>query len=126
MNTITVDKKKFRAAVEANKAEHEKLFHEASVAFYKRLHEKLEEWEQKLGRREMNFHDLVLSINHIQLDHPRGHCDEYQQALDMLEWEQGDSVSLEPHEFKQLVKDEWGWKGQFAASFTSNTGRQIA
>lgn len=125
MNTITVDKEKFRDTVATNKAKHEELFHEASAAFYIKLHEKIEKWENKLGRKEMNFTDFIKAVNTIQRDHPQGHCDEYQQILDQLEWEQGTTVQLAPHEFNQFVKDEWQWAGAFNTSYTNLTGKTI-
>lgn len=43
----------------------------------------------------------------------------YDEAISMLEWETEDFVEIDQQEHQQWVMDNWGWKGQFAASTQS-------
>ena len=125
MRKVTMRKSDLIEILEANKERHEKAFAEASKAFYERLVAKLGEWEQKVARHEMNYAELREKFNKLNAQHPQGHCDEYQEALDMLSYEVAEEVELQQHEFAQFVKDEWGWNQQFAASYTQNTGQVL-
>lgn len=125
MNTVTLNKQRFRQTVERNKAAHEKLFHEASAAFYKRVNAKLSAITQAVRDQEMNFAEVVVEINKLNQECPQGHCDEYQRVLDMLRYHVGETVDLHAHEFEQFFQDKWGWKQGFTASYTANTGKAI-
>lgn len=125
MHQVTIDKEKFRKIVQQNKSKHEQLFHEASAAFYERVNKELKAITECVESHEMNFTHVIEAINQLQRNHPMGHCDEYQQVLDMLDHEEGDKIPLTRSEFEQYVKDEWNWKGGFIASYTANTGKSI-
>lgn len=123
MRTVTLDKEEFQDVVVANKKKHEKLFHEASSAFYHKLTDILTDIEHKIARKEMNYAEMTDII--YDLDCPRGYCDRYQQILDMVAMETKDYVVLDAADFRRYVKDEWEWTSGFTASYTQATGKAI-
>jgi hypothetical protein len=50
---------------------------------------------------------------------PEDHTEDYEAVIDQLELSQEDVVTLSLSEFRQYVRDEWGWKKEFMAT-TSN------
>jgi len=45
----------------------------------------------------------------------------YREAIEMLQFEINDVVTLSVESFKQLVKDEWSWKNRFFAADRKNS-----
>lgn len=123
MRQVTMDKKDFQEIVEKNKKEHEDEFHEASQAFYKKCSAELIRIAADVREGTMNYATAQQLIG--QMDCPRGYCDQYEEVLDQLEHEIGESVTLNAEEFRQYVKDEWYWKEGFAASYHASTGSSI-
>lgn len=124
MRHVTMDKAEFREIVEKNKEEHEQEFHEACAAFYETLKEKLSEVFAAVEAGKMNYREAMDQL-YFGMDCPQGYCDQYQEVLDQLEHEVGETVTLDANEFKMYVKDEWHWKQAFAASYHSSTGGSI-
>lgn len=52
---------------------------------------------------------------------PEDHTDDYDNVLDMLKMTVDKEVVLNQHEFRQYVRDDWGWKNEFLATATSYT-----
>lgn len=50
---------------------------------------------------------------------PRSWTDQYDQAIGMLVLHQRDTIDLDGEDYRQLVKDDWGWKQEFAATNAS-------
>jgi len=55
----------------------------------------------------------------ITLPVPEDHTDDFDTAIQMLEWDTGDEVELTHHEFKQYVQNQWGWLASFAMNTQS-------
>jgi hypothetical protein len=49
------------------------------------------------------------------------YLDEYDRTIQMLLMSVDERITLEAHEFTQLVLDKWGWKAQFDSARTSNS-----
>jgi hypothetical protein len=47
---------------------------------------------------------------------PQDHTDDYEAVLDAWEMTQDDEIELSVQEFRQYVRDEWGWKQEFTAT----------
>lgn len=112
MNTVTVPKERLRATLVENLAKHE--------AEYK---EGYENWQKavlkELSKRARQFKkDPEGTDLYIELPNPQSHVKDYQDTLDMLDWEKGDEVTLSRADFTKYVNDDWPWKSQFMASNT--------
>lgn len=113
MDTVTVDKADLLAKVEENRAKH---IEENVLAMVK--------WRELLAERlvlewyHATQHDDV-DLNFSKLPKPMAFTEDYDTAIAMLRWEQGEQVELDEHTFKNLVLNQWSWGGKFAASNTA-------
>lgn len=69
--------------------------------------------------------DTIVLCNSISFNlvAPRCYVDAYDQAIEMLEWDQRDQIELTAKEFRCFVMDRWDWMDDFrnvAISYTSN------
>ena len=56
---------------------------------------------------------------YFRLPEPEDHTVDFDTALDMLEWEVGETVELDERTFRRLVRNEWAWRETFAANTAS-------
>lgn len=112
METIRVNKADLLAKLQTNRNEHRSLFLKAQEAYRAK-------WIEELERRleEARNHDPINRA--FSLPVPEDHTDDFDTAIEMLDWELGDDVELAHHEFLQYVKNEWGWQRSFHANTTS-------
>lgn len=98
--------------IKENRAEHHKIFLEASDGYQKMLIAKLQVMheEAKAG---------VLIDTRILLVRPTDQTKDYDRAIAMLEMSLDDEITLDQTEFSNYVMDEWSWSQQF---LTSNAG----
>jgi len=107
---ITVDKADLLNALRSNRDQH-KIQYQAAIEKYR---ERTLEWFEaqiealKAGKDPQRM---------LPLPVPEEHTADFERAIQMLEWEMGDTIDLEEHQFQEYVMNEWGW----ARTFTSNT-----
>lgn len=121
MREITIDKGRLLDKLKENKTAHDAAFHEASVAFYEKFNKELEAITEHVAAKELNYRQAMKALQTERP--PQGHCDEYQREIQMLEFEEGDTIKLTSEEFTRYVLDEWHWKEEFATSYLSTTGK---
>lgn len=113
MNKIIVDKTKLIDKLKENRewhrAEFEKAYEGYRKAMIATLEKNLEAVKNGNGKVEV----------HIGLVRPQDHTDDYDRAIQMLEWEQASTMELTLQEFTQFVQDDWGWKQQFTSTNAS-------
>lgn len=119
MQKVTVNKSALIEKIKENRAEHKDLYDKA-VAIYK----------ERFIREAEKF--LTESLEHakrgepfgqfVRLPVPEEHTEDFDRALEMLEWSLDEEIALEEHEFANLVQNEWGW----ARSFMQNTASYTA
>ncbi len=110
MRNITVKKDELITKLKTNRDEHEALYDEAVEVYRRRVVEEAEKLLADAKRGDNIRHAFVLPV-------PEQHLEDFDRALEMLEWEIDDYVELTEREFAELVQNEWGW----ARSFTTNT-----
>ena len=59
--------------------------------------------------------DLAIGT-YFNLTRPEDHSKDYRVALQMLEMTEDDTLLLDENEFRQYVRDEWGWKKAWTVS----------
>ena len=112
---ITVDKAALVATVSKNRDEHRDIFLKAQERFKARV---MEELEKRLARaRDGRQVDLA-----IRLPEPVDYTDSYDTVLDMLAWEQGDTVELTREDFERYVRNNWEWAKLWHSNTTSYVG----
>lgn len=106
MEEIVVDKAELLKVLRENRDKHHAIFVEALDGYRKRVVEELEArlTAAKSGRK----FDAV-----IALAQPEDHTDDYDTVIGMLEMDKSDEVELDQQQYKQYVRDQWGWQGRF-------------
>lgn len=110
METITVSKAALIETLAHNRGVHRNTFLQAQVVYREKMIEELDralDEARKGGTIQRAF----------RLPVPEDHTDDFDTALKMLEWHQGDQIELSDREFSQYVENKWGWR----AAFHSNT-----
>lgn len=118
MKTVTVKKTELLKTLKKNKKSHKEDYDLSWKEFKKRATENFEARLKQVKNLRKGQH-IELWVN---LELPEDHTSDYDRAIEMLEWEVGDEVTLQEHEFAQFVQDQWGWSGKFAATNQMYTG----
>jgi hypothetical protein len=115
MNTITVSKNRLIETLRLNRDEHKAIFDKAQAIYREKMIEELDRMlaEAKAGQPIRRGFTLPV---------PEDHTEEFDTAIQMLEWETGEEVELVQNEFMNYVENNWGW----ARSFAANTGSYLA
>jgi len=109
MEAITVNKEQLLATITTNRDAHRDQFLTAQKRYREvvigELDKRLES-AQRGGPINLGF----------ALPEPRDYTDSYDTAIQMLQWELEDTVTLDEHSFRQFVLNKWEWASQFAGS----------
>jgi hypothetical protein len=54
---------------------------------------------------------------------PKDHTADYDAVLDMLDLSLDDEIILSSNQFRNYVRDEWGWMAETKASFSTYSGK---
>lgn len=113
---ITVNKERLIAKLKENLAQHKADYAEAVVGYKIKL---LADLEAKHYEVSENSDLAVLEIKPVSFNPPRSYAKEYEDAIIMAEWTEGDTIQLDQTTFKQYVQNEWSWSGSFEVMATS-------
>ena len=119
MNSITVDKADLVNKITFNRAKHIEQFR-IQVEIYKKLlalyfQDCIETLE--LGKVPESIYPIDLETKD-PIPTPKNHVKEYDQALQMLEWEVGSRVEISATQFQQYINDDWNWMAAFNGTST--------
>ncbi len=106
---VTVSKDDLLSTLQANRDEHEKEFTEADAAYRKVVAKELQRrllLVESGAEFDLFFRDLV---------QPKSHVDDFDTAIEMLEWHRQSDITLSREEFKKYVRNEWDWLENFKA-----------
>lgn len=114
MNSIKVSKSELVKVLTANRAKHRKVVEEAWTGYLaeatRRLEAQVERARQGL-RADFSFR-LVM---------PADHTEDYDRALAMLGMSLDSEIELSEGDFRELVQDDWDWKGQWVTTNSAYT-----
>lgn len=127
MQQVTVNRLELIAKVKENRETHAKTFREARDGFHGVVKAALNKWDNALNHPMQDRQDPTLlgrrpgepelfceAVSEIgRLREPQCHLEEYDRALAMLGMSVDETITLQVHEFQQLVMDEWCWKQDF-------------
>jgi len=94
-----------------NRAEHKKQYAEAMRGFRKQVIQKCQERLRQAKANDSKATDSIL------LAEPENHLAEYDTVIEMLEMTKDEEMVLDYSQFQRLVRDNWEWKGRFAALY---------
>lgn len=109
MRTVKVDRNDLLERVVANRDNHARVFEEAWAGYTRQV---VADMEENLALAKAGKEWRV----HIGLVRPADHTDDYDQVIQMLEMSEDTSIELTYQEFAQYVRDDWGWRREWAAT----------
>jgi hypothetical protein len=106
---VKIEVPKLLEILRKNREAHHAVFMEAMDGYRKAAIASLDRSiaDAKAGKR------IRQSIGLIE---PQNMTDSYDQEIQMLELSVDGTVTLTGQEFRQYVRDDWSWKGQFSVS----------
>lgn len=109
MQSVSMEKTRLRERVQENRDKHRQVYEKAMKGYTRAA---IGFFEEQLARavEGKQFQSAFLEPM------PTDHTDDYDAALDMLDMSVDDVITLGEREFKQYVRDEWGWKREFVAT----------
>jgi uncharacterized protein YbgA (DUF1722 family) len=108
MKTVKVDKDKLLTTLKANREKHVAEYDEA-LENYKAA--AVEVLAKRL--KEARKGNILL---HFDLPDPRKFEEDYDQAIEMVEWSLDDEIELMEQDFKAFVLNKWAWEQLFAGT----------
>lgn len=118
MRDVEVDKARLVEALTTNRRTHTADFELAWDGFVVKARENVEAILDELKKAPRGKAPQL----HIGLAPPQDHTIDYDRALEMCDWELGETVTLTEEEFQQFVQDDWNWKHAFSLSNQLYTG----
>jgi hypothetical protein len=115
MQEITVEKTALIAKLQSNRDEHRSMFIKAQERYREAMIAELDRALQEARNGDKIRRAFSLPV-------PEDHTEEFNTAIEMLQWETGDEVQLDQHDFQRYVQNRWQW----AASFAANTQSYLA
>lgn len=119
MQPFRIDKAELVEKVQANRDAHRGVYEQAMTG-YRDAAAKFFNEQLERARKDKPF------INYFAEPVPEDHTEDYDVVLDGWEMTNDDVIELSVNEFRQYVRDEWGWKKQFSettANYLGNNGR---
>src|SRR4051812_25237278 len=107
--TIKVSKARLLATLRGNRETHGAAYEKAKAGYIKVTTLQLKEYVEQLANGE-------LLVQRFINPPPEDHTDDYDDAIQMMEWSTDDEIELTQGQFKQYVMDDWGWKDSWVAS----------
>ena len=106
MKVIDVRKDRLLTKLKENRENHRKTFEEALDGWQKKVIDELQKAvrDARAGRKYTTT---------FYLPQPQDHTAEYDAIIEQVEWEEDETISLDPISFNQFVRDDWGWKTDF-------------
>lgn len=109
---ITVDKDALLGILKDNRGNHGAAFRKAWDGYTKLVREELEGMLAAIKDNK----PVRRFLNNVP---PEDHTNDYDDVIDMLQMSINNTVDLTQPQFRQYVKDDWGWKQTWEASNTA-------
>lgn len=112
MDTITVQKDRLIETLKRNRDEHVSIFERAQIVYRDKV---IEAFEQRLAAARRG--DKI--VTYVGLPEPENHLSDFETAIEMLEWDTAETVTLDRRDFKRFVQNKWEWEQSFAGNTLS-------
>lgn len=112
---ITVDKTQLLTTLQDNRETHARIF---QIAIEKYREQAIEQFTASIDKIKAGG-DVD---RYMVLPVPEEHTDDFDRAIAMVEWHQGDTMELTEVMFQQYVRNEWAWHKNFLANTASYAG----
>ena len=113
MRTVTIEKARLITKLIENKLKHQRAFDAAMTGYWQALANALRSMQDRVSKRDT-------SLKHqIELVRPVSHAEEYDSAIEMLQWETRDTIELSTNDFHCYVMDKWDWRDDFDLTYST-------
>lgn len=109
MKEITVDKERLGQTLVRNRDEHQHLFQTAQREFRAKFIEVL---ERRLAAARSG--DPVKA--YLSMPEPVDYTEAFDRAIAMVEWAEGDTITLSEQDFQRYILNKWEWSPAFEAN----------
>ena len=107
--TIMVSKDQLLSALKANREKHGAEYEKAKAGYLKVTMEQVGEYLHRLANGQLLERAFIPPP-------PEDHTGDYDDVIDMMAWSTDAEIELTQSQFRQYVKDDWGWRDQWLAS----------
>lgn len=114
MTEVRLSKEDVLVALSNNRDSHREKFIEAMEGYKEEAIKTLEKHISQIKENDPQRIVLTLPL-------PEDHTDDYDRAIDMLQWSLDDEVVLNNREFQTYIQDDWGWKQEFESTYAMYT-----
>ncbi len=115
MSEVRLSKEDVLVALSNNRDNHLAKFEEAMEGYKEQAIKTLEEHIAQIKANDPQRVILALPL-------PEDHTEDYERAIDMLQWSLDDEVVLNRQEFRTYIQDDWGWKQEFESTYSLYAG----
>ena len=109
MKEITVDKARLSQTLIKNRDEHQHMFDTAQVEFRAKY---IEVVEMRLAAAKNG--DPIKA--YLSMPEPVNYTEAFDRAIAMVDWEEGDMITLSEQDFQRYVLNKWEWSPAFEAN----------
>lgn len=106
METILVNKFELLDKLKKNREIHTGTFEKALEAYKQKSIQLLEEHIERIKSG-------TVEKVHVSLPVPQNYEEEYDKAIEMVEWHRDEHIELDSYRFDMFVRDNWQWKKEF-------------
>lgn len=104
---FSVNKARLLGVLQENRIKHKENFTLAMRGYRAAM---VQELEKKLAAAREDK-----DVDHsIKLPRPEDHTEDYDRAIQIVEWSEGDEFTVSVREFESFVNDRWSWSDHFA------------
>lgn len=117
MKNVVIDSSKLKEKLTENLEKHDKVYNEAVESYWLEVEKKLSSEVYK-ARQIIKSRDISkggVSIS-IYINAPENHEEDYKTTLNMLEYNEGITVTLTREEFNAYILNKWSWADSFLVS----------
>lgn len=107
----TVSREKLIVILQENADSHRAIFEEAVEGYRSKA---LEELQGRIEAIKSN-HNKPVQV-YVHLTAPEDHTRDYEDVIELIGMSEQPTIELNEVDFKQYVKDDWGWKKQWLGS----------
>lgn len=129
LHTVRVPKNKLLSKLQENREQHKKEFDEALDGYWDAVALEISEFitkqseslERNIERAKKKQPETRTSWSglHVQVQKPVDHTDDYDRAIERLEWDTAEQVDLLAEQFDRYVLNKWPWIKEHITSITS-------
>lgn len=116
---VKIPRTKLIEKMKENRAQHAETYEQAMDGYRRKVVEVLQS-ALYAAQAVKEKGEGVASLSQItRLTKPSEYLQAYDEAIELFEWDQRETLKLSVEEFRKYVLDKWDWKDSFEANSTA-------